>query len=127
MDFELTGINYDAEHWVCEPCNNSDGDYRLTNKNTSRTYIILGNVISINQTDPCSFLVYRQIGENLYQITHEFYGDRNGVFYIYVQNFREVEILNDDILSFDKGKCKYSIKRQKLVEKKLPKSILAMY
>ena len=104
----LYDITYNKEQWACQGSRNFGG-YVFVNKKTLKSYPITGDIIGIEQIDDNSFLVYRRIMRDRWQISRVVF-DSGCSSLIFSEEFKKFYFLSEDTILFD-GKCVYSISK----------------
>lgn len=108
----LYDITYNKEQWMCKwICKDSrgSGHYTFVNKATLDAYSIGGDIIGIEQIDDNSFLVYRRIMRDRWQISRIVF-DSGCSSLIFSEEFEKFYFLSEDTILFD-SKCVYSISK----------------
>lgn len=104
----LYDITYNKDQWVCKGSRNS-GRYTFVNRKTFDSYSVGGDIIGIEQIDDNSFLVYRRIMRDRWQISRVvFESGRSSL--IFSEEFKNFYFLSEDTILFD-SKCVYSISK----------------
>ena len=101
MMMRLYEISCNKEQW-CVKGNRDDG-YTLVNRTTLDSYSISGDVIGIEQISDDTFLVYRRIMRDKWQINRVKLSDGETV-REYHHEFQHFNFLTKDIIIFDKDK-----------------------
>ena len=104
----LYDITYNKEQWVCKGSRNFGG-YTFVNKKTFDSYSIAGDVIGIEQLEDNSFLIYRRIMREEWQISRVVFNSCRSCL-IFSENFKNFYFLSEDTILFD-SRCVYSISK----------------
>lgn len=109
----LYGITYNEKQWSCKGSRES-GSYTFVNKKTFDSYRIYGDIIGIEQLDDNSFLVYRRIMRDTWQISRVAFNSKHSSL-IFSEDFKNFYFLSEDTILFD-NRCVYSISKNCKVE-----------
>lgn len=102
----LYGITYNEKQWSCKKNSIS---YIFVSKETFNIYKISADIIGIEQITFNSFLVYRRISKDKFQISHVVF-DAGYIDIIFSEDFKHFYFLSEDTILFDNS-CVYSISR----------------
>lgn len=107
----LYGITYNKEQWSCKGYRNLG--YTFVNKKTFDSYSVGGDIIGIEQIDDNSFLVYRRIMRDRWQISRVVFKSGHSSF-VFSEEFKNFYFLSKDTILFD-SRCVYSISKNCIV------------
>ncbi len=103
----LYDITYNEEQWSCK--GSRDFGYTFVNKKTLDSYRIYGDVIGIEQLGDNSFLVYRRIMRDKWQISRVVFNSGHSSL-VFSEEFKNFYFLSEDTILFD-SRCVYSISK----------------
>ncbi len=107
----LYDITYNEEQWSCK--GSRDFGYTFVNKKTFDSYSVGGDIIGIEQIDDNSFLVYRRIMRDRWQISRVVFKSGHSSF-VFSEEFKNFYFLSKDTILFD-SRCVYSISKNCIV------------
>ncbi len=110
----LYDITYNEKQWVCKGSRKS-GSFTFVNQKTFDSYRIYGDIIGIEQLDDNSFLVYRRIMRDTWQISRVVFNSEHSSSPIFSEDFKNFYFLSEDTILFD-NRCVYSISKNCRVE-----------
>ena len=107
----LFEITYDKDKWVLK--GTRDNGYTLVNKETYDSYDIGGDVIGIEQQDDGSFMVFKRVLLDEWQI-YRFIAAEGKTTTTFIESFHDFNFLTDDTILFDNRNV-YSISKNAYV------------
>lgn len=114
----LYDLKYDKTKWVIK--GSRDAGYTIVNKDTFDTYDVCGDVIGIEQQEDESFIIYKRVFRDKWQIYRVVLAEGKTKT-IFAENFRHFYFLTDDTILFD-SRMVYSISKNAEVD--VPYSLL---